>query len=410
MTGSTLKLSAVIAGMDVIYNFYDISLTQNMRHKRTHTDGLTTLMDTDVGGSFESLGTAPDAKRAVSESTCAKYVWSKLVDLARLFRQPSVREIEVTDRTPFLKNEGLKTWGKYAGSGKQVPFIRCKVMQYFIASCVNFLDKYARASLENQEEVRDFVLDETTRSALGRKSPMTLFLLELSDPEKLAEGPIVALLMSAIYRNARRAASTLRVREAVVLQTLLHTSVTGDQGGTGVRQLIHRPGQLLIFVELLQTLPVSNPAATGLQVDICSLMFPKKHDDDTDQASSKALSEYYDPLKHMKLIKEFAGVQQRHESEQEGKAAGEKKELFRTWLVDAKNDSTDWSEASGGGKICGALAFSTSSVLLAVLLAPNSARGSWQSSCSTTAPCWSLGTSAAAPTQGFVQSRTPSGR
>ena len=338
--------AVVVAGMDVIYNFYNISLTQNMRHQTKMEDG-TTLMD-----KFDSLGSASVAKRAVSESTCAKYVWSKLVDLAGLFRQPSVREIEVKDRTPVITNPALITWGKYKGSGEQVPFISCKVMQYFIASCVSFLDKYARSSLDNQEEVREYMMDETTRSALGRKSPMTQFLLELSDPDKLNGGPTVALLMSAIYRNAKRAASTLRLKEAVVLQRLLQSSVSVT-GGTG--KLIHRPGQLLIFVELLQTLPAGNPAATNLQVDLCELMYPKKVEvwktsKRPDQTKSKALSEYYDPLKHMKLIKAFAEVQQRHETENEKK---KEKVLFRQWLVKRE---PDWAEAAGGKLIRGAFA------------------------------------------------------
>ena len=87
--------------MDIIYEAYDISLKadENMRY------------EDDV---FVSLGTSVVARRAVAESPCAQYVWSKLVGIARLFQQASVQELEILDLSPTIANFALRRSSRQA--------------------------------------------------------------------------------------------------------------------------------------------------------------------------------------------------------------------------------------------------------------------------------------------------------
>ena len=92
--------------MDFIYEAYDISLKadENMRYPNDE---------------FVSLGTAVVARRAVAESPCAQYVWSKLVGIARLFQQASVQELEVLDLPPTIANVGLRKSNRQAENPRQ---------------------------------------------------------------------------------------------------------------------------------------------------------------------------------------------------------------------------------------------------------------------------------------------------
>ena len=108
-------------------------------------------------------------------------------------------------KTPTKKEELYEAARQ---DGRICKFMHCRVVRYFISGCLLFLDRYARANADNQEEVRNLIMNETTRSKLGPKAPMTKFLIEVSNPDKIAEGHNVATLMSAIYRNSRRALGT----------------------------------------------------------------------------------------------------------------------------------------------------------------------------------------------------------
>ena len=197
------------------------------------------------------------------------------------------------------------------------------------------------------------VLDETVRSKKGRKSALTLFLLDMIAPDEMEEGLVVAKLMMEMYRDDVRAASTLRVEEAVVLRELFLCSATHDpeeekgvvDGVTG--DVTFRPGYLLVIVELLRTLPVGSPAGILMQAGICDIMFPLRD-------AVIMLQDLYDPQQHLNLMIEYASVfeefeKEKEEFEKQKEKANDKFKTFRAWQMTHAEGA--WSEMAGGQKI-----------------------------------------------------------